>query len=218
MTANVSLQARNIRKDFNRRVIFREVSFDLSGRDSLSITGPNGSGKSTLAKILSGLLTPTAGTVSMEVGDAPPKAEQRRDYIGFVAPYLQLYDEFTGSENLHLASRIRGRSGSSEQNDNLLKRVGLIHCKDDRVGTYSSGMKQRLKYAFALLHKPVVLILDEPMTNLDEPGIAVVREIVQEQTEVGIVIVATNDAEEARMCNHNLDLSVQKLHQPVAFP
>jgi heme exporter protein A len=218
MTANVSLQARNIRKDFNRRVIFREVSFDLSGRDSLSITGPNGSGKSTLAKILSGLLTPTAGAVSMEVGDASLKTEQRRDYIGFVAPYLQLYDEFTGSENLHLASWIRGRSGSSEQNDNLLKRVGLIHCKDDRVGTYSSGMKQRLKYAFALLHKPVVLILDEPMTNLDEPGIAVVREIVREQTEVGIMIVATNDAEEARMCNHNLDLSVQKLQQPVAFP
>jgi heme exporter protein A len=216
--ANISLRARNIRKDFNRRVIFREISFELSNRDSLSITGPNGSGKSTLAKILSGLLTPTAGTVSMEISDAPLKAEQRRDYIGFVAPYLQLYDEFTGSENLHLAFRIRGRSGSSEQNDNLLKRVGLTHCKDDRVGTYSSGMKQRLKYAFALLHKPLVLILDEPMTNLDEPGIAVVREIVQEQGQIGIVIVATNDAEEARMCNQNLDLSAEKLPQPAAFP
>jgi heme exporter protein A len=216
--ANISLRARNIRKDFNRRVIFREISFDLSNGDSLSITGPNGSGKSTLAKILSGLLTPTAGTVSMEIGDAPLKAEQRRDYIGFVAPYLQLYDEFTGSENLQLASRIRGRRGASEENVDLLNRVGLVHRKDDRVGTYSSGMKQRLKYAFALLHKPLVLILDEPMTNLDEPGIAVVREIFQEQGQIGIVIVATNDAEEARMCNHNLDLSAEKLLQPADFP
>jgi heme exporter protein A len=215
--ANISLRARNIRKDFNRRVIFREISFELSNRDSLSITGPNGSGKSTLAKILSGLLTPTAGTVSMEVGNASLKAEERRDYIGFVAPYLQLYDEFTGLENLHMASRIRGRSGSFEQNDSLLRRVGLIHRKDDRVGTYSSGMKQRLKYAFALLHNPLILILDEPMTNLDEPGIAVVREIVREQAEVGIVVVATNDVEEARMCNHNLDLSAEKIAQPLAF-
>jgi heme exporter protein A len=218
MMANISLQARNIRKDFNRRVVFRDISFDLSNRDSLSITCPNGSGKSTLAKILSGLLTPTAGTVSIEVDGASPKAEQRRDYIGFVAPYLQLYDEFTGSENLHLASRIRGRRGSSEENDSLLQRVGLVHRKDVRVGTYSSGMKQRLKYAFALLHKPVVLILDEPMTNLDEPGIAVVREIIQEQGQIGIVIVATNDVEEARICNHNLDLSAQKLDHSVAFP
>jgi heme exporter protein A len=216
--ASISLRARSIRKDFNRRVVFREISFDLSNPDSLSITGPNGSGKSTLAKILSGLLTPTAGTVAMEVDDVSLKAEQRRDYIGFVAPYLQLYDEFTGSENLHLASRIRGRSESSEHNDDLLKRVGLIHRKDERVGTYSSGMKQRLKYAFALLHNPLVLILDEPMTNLDDPGIAFVREIVREQEQLGIVIVATNDAEEARICNHNLDLSAQKLHQPVAFP
>jgi heme exporter protein A len=214
---NISLRAKNIRKDFNRRVIFREISFDLSNRDSLSITGPNGSGKSTLAKILSGLLAPTAGTISMEIRNAPLKAEQRRDYIGFVAPYLQLYDEFTGLENLQLASRIRGRRGSSEDNDNLLNRVGLVHRKDDRVGTYSSGMKQRLKYAFALLHNPLVLILDEPMTNLDEPGIAVVREIVREQAEIGIVIVATNDVEEARMCNHNLDLSAEGLPEQVAF-
>jgi heme exporter protein A len=215
--ASISLRARSIRKDFNRRVVFREISFDLSNPDSLSITGPNGSGKSTLAKILSGLLTPTAGTVAMEVDDVSLKAEQRRDYIGFVAPYLQLYDEFTGSENLHLASRIRGRSESSEHNDDLLKRVGLIHRKDERVGTYSSGMKQRLKYAFALLHNPLILILDEPMTNLDEPGIAVVREIVREQAEVGIVVVATNDVEEARMCNHNLDLIAEKIAQPLAF-
>jgi heme exporter protein A len=213
----IRMQARNIRKDFNRRVIFKEISFELSSRDSLSITGRNGSGKSTLAKILSGLLTPTAGTISVEVDGVPPKVERRRGYIGFVAPYLQLYDEFTGFENLTLAARIRGGRESSDENDNLLKRVGLFHCKDDRVGTYSSGMKQRLKYAFALLHRPLLLILDEPMSNLDAAGIDLVKEIVEEQKETGIMIAATNDAEEARMCEDNLDLDTAKALQLAAF-
>jgi heme exporter protein A len=218
MMATITLRARNIRKDFNRRIIFKEISFDLSNRDSLSITGRNGSGKSTLAKILTGLLTPTAGKVSMEVGGAIMEADKRRHCIGFVAPYLQLYDEFTGYENLHLASRIRGRRGSSEENDDLLKRVGLFHCKNDRVGTYSSGMKQRLKYAFTLLHKPSLLILDEPMSNLDTPGVDLVKEIIDEQKHDGIVVVATNDAEEARMCEHDLDLDSTKAQHADAFP
>src|SRR3990172_12498653 len=163
-----SIIAKGIRKDFNRRVIFDHISFELSKHGSLSITGPNGSGKSTLVKILGGLLTPTAGSVTMTAEKSSIKTEERREYLGFVAPYLQLYDEFTGYENLFLAIRIRGRARAPVEIDGLLKRVGLFFCKDDRVGTYSSGMKQRLKYAFALLHRPSLLILDEPMSNLDE--------------------------------------------------
>jgi heme exporter protein A len=217
MMTKFSVAARDIRKDFNRRVVFKHISFELSSHESLSITGPNGSGKSTLVKILSGLLTPTTGSVSMTVEDSVLKSEQRRAYIGFVAPYLQLYDEFTGSENLLLAIRIRGSRGQTVEAEGLLKRVGLLNCRDDRVGTYSSGMKQRLKYAFALLHKPALLVLDEHMSNLDEAGIQAVRELIEEQKQIGIVVVATNDADEARMCGHNLDLNTAKTPQLVAF-
>jgi len=209
--------AKDIRKDFNRRVIFEHISFELSTHASLSITGRNGSGKSTLVKILSGVLTPTTGLVSMAVNDSVLKSEQRRNYIGFVAPYLQLYDEFTGSENLLLSTHVRGRRGMSADGESLLKRVGLYARKDDRVGTYSSGMKQRLKYAFALLHGPALLILDEPMSNLDEAGIQVVVEVIEEQKQVGVVVVATNDADEARLCEENLDLNAAKMPQPAAF-
>lgn len=212
-----SVAARDIRKDFNRRVIFERISFELSSHESLSITGRNGSGKSTLVKILSGLLTPTTGSVSMTVEDSVLKSERRRAYIGFVAPYLQLYDEFTGSENLLLAIRIRGSRAQTVEAEGLLKRVGLLNCRDDRVGTYSSGMKQRLKYAFALLHKPALLVLDEPMSNLDEAGIQAVRELIEEQKQIGIVVVATNDAEEAKMCRHNLDLNEARRPVLAAF-
>jgi heme exporter protein A len=217
MMAKFSVAAKDIRKAFNRRVIFEHISFELSRSESLSITGRNGSGKSTLAKILCGVLTPTAGSVSMTFENSIIKSEQRRGHIGFVAPYLQLYDEFTGSENLLFATRIRGLRRHETEVDDLLKRVGLFNCRDDRVGTYSSGMKQRLKYAFALLHKPALLVLDEPMSNLDEAGIQVVRDVIGEQKQIGIVIVATNDAEEARMCAHNLDLNTAKTPQLTAF-
>jgi heme exporter protein A len=198
-------------------VIFDHISFDLSRTESLSITGRNGSGKSTLVKILCGVLIPTTGSVSMTSEGSMIKSEQRRAFIGFVSPYLQLYDEFTGSENLHLATRLRGIKRQDAEVDELLKRVGLFNCRDDRVGTYSSGMKQRLKYAFALLHKPALLVLDEPMSNLDEAGIQMVREIIEAQKQVGIAVVATNDADEARLCGHNLDLNTAKTPQLAAF-
>jgi len=212
-----SVAAKDIRKDFNRRVIFDHISFELSNLESLSITGRNGSGKSTLVKILSGLLTPTRGSVSMTVDDSVPKPEHRRAYIGFVAPYLQLYDEFTASENLRLAFRLRGTRVQTVETEGLLKRVGLFNCRDDRVGTYSSGMKQRLKYALALRHEPALLVLDEPMSNLDEAGIRVVKDIIEEQKHVGVVVVATNDADEARMCGQNLNLDTAKTPEIAAL-
>jgi heme exporter protein A len=218
MMAEFSVAAREIRKDFNRRMIFEHVSFELSSHESLSITGPNGSGKSTLVKILSGLLSPTMGSVSMTLEDSLIKPELHRAFIGFVAPYLQLYDEFTGAENLHLVTRLRGFKRQGVRVDEMLKRVGLFNCRDDRVGTYSSGMKQRLKYAFALLHKPALLVLDEPMSNLDEEGIQVVKDVIEEQKQIGIAVVATNDAEEAKMCLHNLDLNGARRTLPAAFP
>jgi len=217
MMPKFSVAARNIRKDFNRRVIFEHISFELSTQESLSITGRNGSGKSTLVKILTGLLTPTAGSISMTSEDSVIKSDQRRTHIGFVAPYLQLYDEFTGSENLLLALQIRGRKGGDAEAEALLKRVGLFDRRDDRVGAYSSGMKQRLKYAFALLHKPAVLVLDEPMSNLDEAGIQVVEAIIEEQKQAGIVVVATSDADEAKMCGQNLNLDTAKTPQIAAL-
>jgi heme exporter protein A len=218
MTESISLRAVGLKKAFNRRVIFDKISFELSNHESLSITGRNGSGKSTLVKILSGLLSPSSGSVSLSVGGFSLHTEQWREYVGFVAPYLQLYDEFTGSENLRFAMNIRGHECPRPQIGDLLDRVGLASFENERVGTYSSGMKQRLRYAFALLHEPRFLILDEPMSNLDEEGIAFVRAIIERQMERGILIVATNDADEARLCQRNVDLDRASVAQVAVFP
>jgi len=207
---DVTLTATGITKLFNRRMIFREISFSLKGGDSLAITGRNGSGKSTLVKILCGVLTPTQGTVQFAIGGKRVSIDAAKDYLGLVTPYLQLYDEFSGWENLELLSRIRSNDFPiDERAAESLKLVGLWDRRKDMVRTYSSGMKQRLKYAFALLHRPAVLVLDEPTSNLDAEGVEVVKRVAEAQRASGILVVATSDAIEAQWCARELRLGNQ---------
>lgn len=205
--SSLSLRVKDLAKSFNRRWIFRDVSFDLSAGASLAITGRNGAGKSTMVKILSGILSPTSGTVEYAVDGKIVKLEELKHNLGLVSPYLQLYDEFSGSENLELLTRIRARNdGVPADQDGLLKRFNMWDQRNDFVRNYSSGMKQRLKYAFALLHRPLILILDEPTSSLDSEGSEVVRAVAQEQVKQGILIVATNEEAEARWCQKHLHL------------
>jgi heme exporter protein A len=187
----------NITKEFNRRPIFRDISFELNALDSLVITGRNGAGKSTLIKIIAGVLSPTRGTVEYHGANGVLSPDDVRDTLGLVSPYLQLYDEFSALENLRYLSRIRSNSVRvEEESERLLRQFGLWEKRADHVRTYSSGMKQRLKFVFALLHKPALLLLDEPTSNLDAEGVDVVRQIVEEQKRTGILVVATNDESE----------------------
>lgn len=204
---DITLTVRDVSKTFNRRIIFDNIAFSLSAGESLAITGKNGSGKSTLVKILCGVLSPTLGKIAYVVNGKILDVEQAKDKIGLVSPYLQLYDEFTGLENLEILSKIRANSVPiSERAGEVLRLVGLWERKNDFLRTYSSGMKQRLKYAFAMLHRPPVLILDEPTSNLDAEGIDVVKNIVQEQQKTAILIVATNDKIEAEWCQRQMHL------------
>ena len=205
----ISIIAQGLSKDFNRSSVFKDISFSLSSPASLSITGKNGAGKSTLAKILAGLLSSTRGTTAYSVQGKQIGIEEFKHHIGFVSPYLNLYDEFTALENLQILSSIRtAAQHNDERIKELLMRVGLWNRRDDVVGTYSSGMKQRLKYAFALLHNPAVLILDEPTSNLDTEGIDVITQIIQEQKKANILIIATNDKEEAHWCEQQIQIGV----------
>lgn len=204
---SMKLTLTGVCKEFNRRSIFRDVSFSLGGGDSIAITGSNGSGKSTLVKIICGLLSPTRGTFAYTLEGKTIEHDNVRNHIGLVSPYLQLYDEFTGWENLELLSQIRSdhvlEKGRIEE---VLNDVGLWERRKDFLRTYSSGMRQRLKYAFALVHKPDILVLDEPTSNLDSDGIAMVERRVMEQKKDSILIVATNDADESTWCSGKIEL------------
>lgn len=203
----ISITADKISKDFNHRTIFQNISFALSSPASLAITGDNGVGKSTLSKILAGIINTTHGSLTYSFNDLRMDIEEFKPKIGFVAPYLNFYDEFSAVENIKYLSRMRSPGTLNEQKlHEILHRVHLWHRKDDPIGTYSSGMKQRLKYAFALFHEPEILILDEPTSNLDTKGIEFVESTVKQQMEKNILIIATSDTKEARWCAHQIPL------------
>jgi len=203
---NLRLQADGIKKVFNRRIIFEDVSFAIEQQQTLLITGRNGSGKSTLVKILADILSPTSGNVSITSGEKT-NSTPRFSMIGLVSPYLQMYDEFSAEENIRYALAIRGSADDLPSIHALLKKVFLFNRKDDAVRTFSSGMKQRMKYAFALAHDPPILILDEPTSNLDTEGTAMVKQIMQEQREKGILVIATNDLSDVDSFDLQVDLN-----------
>lgn len=204
---NLHFEASGIKKVFNRRTVFENVSFSIGPHQTLLITGRNGSGKSTLVKIISDVLSPTEGKIIVKEGETIV-TDSRSTLVGLVSPYLQLYDEFSAEENLWYTIALRGKIPDIVHIYSLLKRVFLLNRKDDPVRTYSSGMKQRLKYAFALAHSPHILVLDEPTSNLDTEGIAMVREIMSEHRETGILIVATNELSDVDRCDIQVDLNV----------
>jgi heme exporter protein A len=182
-----SLRFTDLRRGFGRLEVLDGVSAAVATGQALVVTGRNGSGKSTLLRCLAGLLAPESGTIEYAEGAAPLDAGERRRRVGYVAPDLALYEELTTAENLLFFARLRrvppARGGE------LLTRVGLPG--DRLVGALSSGMRQRLRWAWALLHRPALLLLDEPFQNLDEPGEATARELLAEHLADGLAVVAS---------------------------
>lgn len=202
----ITISTRGLRMAFNRRTIFEGIDFSVRSGETLLVAGRNGSGKSTLVKILCGLLTPTGGKVEL-TGEGPLDAHAWRGLIGLVAPYLQVYDEFSAIENLRLTMALRGLASDDGAHRALLERLALDVRRSDPVRGFSSGMKQRLKYALALSHQPSVLVLDEPMANLDTDGTMIVRSIMEEQRQRGILVVATNDLSDVTAVQTRVDLN-----------
>ena len=197
----------SIAKRFGRRILFRKLSCSVEGGQVLAITGANGSGKSTLLKIIAGVMTPTKGKVSLDFKNAAINAEDRPLHTGFVAPYLNVYEGFSARENLMFIAKARRLPEAGHMIDELIELVSLKGRENDLVKTYSSGMKQRVKFAAAMLTSPAVLILDEPSTNLDVAGIKMVKEIMSRQRALnGIIILASNNAEEVSWCDRAINV------------
>jgi len=202
--SSYSIQSQNLSKLFGRRLIFKDVNFNWEEKGIFGISGPNGSGKSTLVKIVAGLIAPSSGKIIHKKSGGEIIPEKLHNHIGFVSPYLVLYEEFSAWENLKIFAKIRGVEFNEEKINYYLIQFLLENRKNDLVKTYSSGMKQRLKFIFALMHSPEVLIFDEPTSNLDEEGKKVVYNIIREEGKTGIVIIASNEVKDLELCNEVL--------------
>jgi heme exporter protein A len=181
-------------KTYPGRPVFSGISAVIEKSHKLVVAGPNGAGKSTLLRIICGFIRPTRGRVIFERAGSRLTRTDIRHYIGLVSPDLVLYDELTALENLSFFAAVAGLRPSSEDLSGRLRAVGLAGRGHDPVGSYSSGMKQRLKYCLALLRDPEILLLDEPTANLDEGGKALVDEIINSFED--ILVIATNEKSE----------------------
>ncbi len=190
------LEAKDIYRNFGSRRVLRDISFSLATGDSLAIIGRNGSGKTTLLRILAGLSMPTRGQVNFMENDRRLDRGEARRRLSYLGPELTLYDSLTAAENLKFFATMRGLSLDADLVEKILGMVGLGGRGEDFYRAYSSGMKQRLKYATALLNDPAYLLLDEPTSNLDDEGKKIVSQIIARQKETGILILATNEKEE----------------------
>jgi heme exporter protein A len=138
----------------------------------------------------------------------------RRGVVGMATPELAFYEEFSARENLAFVAATRGLPSADAAVARALAAVGLTPRADDRVGGFSSGMKQRLRLAFAVLHAPPLLLLDEPGSHLDDAGRAVVRALVAEQARERLVLIATNDPEEMTLAGARIELRGRGLGDP----
>ncbi len=198
---------------FGARVAVRPVSFDVTAPGVVAITGENGSGKSTLLRILCGLLRPTRGACTFEVDGAVVEPRRRRLFIGLATPELSFYEEFSAAENLAFAAETRGLPNPADAVRLALEQVGLTPRADDRVSAFSSGMKQRLRLAFAILHEPPVLMLDEPGSHLDDAGREVVERIVRTYGPRSLVLLATNEPREMALAERRITLDGRGLER-----
>jgi heme exporter protein A len=205
-----SIQVEDLKKTFGRRLIFDKINFSLFSNSIYGITGANGSGKSTLIKIVAGLNSPSAGKIIYKNDENEISFENLHNYIGFVSPYLVLYDEFSAWENLNYFANIRDIKFNSEKIEYLLNQFLLFNRKNDLLKTYSSGMKQRMKFIFALMHSPKLILLDEPTSNLDDEGKESVYKIVEDEGKENIIIIASNEKSDLQLCKEKLKLEDYK--------
>lgn len=198
---NYSIEAVELNKSFGRRLIFNDLQFKFDKSGIYGISGPNGSGKSTLVKIIAGIIGASKGKIIHKFDDKEIAEENLHNHIGFVSPYLVLYEEFSTYENMKLFAEIRGIKFNSDRVNYLLEKFLLFKRKDDLLKTYSSGMKQRVKFIFALMHTPELLILDEPTSNLDDEGKNSVYELIKEEGQKNIVLIASNEKNDLDVCS-----------------
>lgn len=202
-----SVAVKTLTKAYSCRKLFSDLSFVVEENTVFAVLGANGAGKTTLLRIICDLVPVTSGKVEITVDGRMLDTAGRRAALGLVSPDLELYGELSALENLEFFAGVRGVAFSREKAREMLEYVGLKGRGQDYVSTYSSGMKQRLKYAYALFHDPRILVLDEPTSNLDSKGVALVEQVINRQRERGIVIMATNEQREVSYADRTLSLA-----------
>jgi len=165
---SAAVEARDLAKRFGRSTALRGIGFEVAAGSALAVLGANGAGKTTLLRLVAGLARPTAGTLT--VGGVPATRPEARARVGYAGHATWLYPALTARENLWFAARLHGVADARERIAALLDEEALTDAAELPAGALSRGMAQRLSLARALVHRPALLLLDEPFDGLDAPA------------------------------------------------
>lgn len=205
----MEIKLHQLGKRYSREWIFRKLDFHFHPGGKYAITGPNGAGKSTLLQVLAGAIEHNEGAIEFELRSQKISPEKLYRHVAFAAPYLELVEEMTLSEFIRFHRRTKGwLPGISAQS--ILKATNLTSAAAKEIRYFSSGMKQRVKLAQALLSGADLILLDEPLTNLDQEGVDTYNHLIGQYAASKLVIVSSNDPREYRFCSETLDISAFK--------
>lgn len=203
MPTRITLQ--NVSRSFGREHVIRDLSHVFEPGSRTAILGPNGSGKSTLLQLVGGFSIPSKGTVTHELGGTAVEPDRVYRHVSIAAPYQSLYEELPLDEAIALHARFKPLRAGIAAGD--VARAALLDGHRDKpVRGLSSGMKQRLKLALAILSDTALLLLDEPASNLDAQGAIWFRALLEEHVSDRTLLVASNRQEaETFACDRSLE-------------
>ena len=175
------IETENLGRQYGNRVALHGLTLRVAPGEILGFLGPNGAGKSTTVKILTGMIKPDGGRATVAGFDVVRDPLEVKRRIGYVPESAALYESLSAREYLELIASLHHlpAGGARERIEDLLTRFGLAHAIDQRLGEFSKGMKQKVLIASALMHRPEVLFLDEPLTGLDANAALVVKELLR---------------------------------------
>lgn len=199
--AQLQLSVQNLRKRFGGNRVFNDITLTHKG-GVMGIAGANGSGKSTLLQCFARLVRPTSGQVEWYKKEQQIDVQKITNHLGYAAPYINLYEELSCSENLEFLLQLRNTTDVPAAVQAALARTEIQNLGDQLFGKLSTGQQQRMRLAAAIVHQPKVLFLDEPGSNLDEKGRMLIESLVAEFKEADkLVIIASNNPDELALCN-----------------
>ncbi len=215
MNSNKAIQVQDLHKDFGEVYAVQGVSFDVQAGEIFSLLGPNGAGKTTIISMLACLLEPTQGDALVMSHSIKSEQMAVKAAIGVVPQEIALYEDLSARENLNFWGKMYGlRGGPLKQRvDEVLEVIGLADRQKGRVSKYSGGMKRRLNIGIALLHRPQVIIMDEPTVGIDPQSRRSILDSVKELNRQGMtVFYTTHYMEEAQeLSDHIAIMDLGKL-------
>ncbi|MCY9672267.1 ABC transporter ATP-binding protein [Bacillus sp. MM09(2025)] len=211
------LYTKELTKKYRTKVAIDHITLDVNQGDIFGLIGPKGSGKTTFFNIITGISRPTSGTFTMM---DMPSLKKVRQHIGVLPEYTDLYEGLTALEHIAYLSKITGTRQKTSDYEELLEFVGLDHYRQEKVGSFTPGMKKRLGMAQAIAHRPEFILLDEPFADIDADSILHIQQVIDTLKHEGKTVFLTADRPRFTnsICTKTAFISEGKLVSPHTLP